>query len=99
VLQRRGIRPVVKSRQVPTFLMDATLPDVSILRVFFPQIREEDITRIDVAMPEHVHVTQVLGAPTSELKLWGRDNKPAKGENREDVKRFILQWWLEEIAG
>jgi hypothetical protein len=96
VLQRRGIRPVVKSRQVPTFIMDATLPDVSILRVFFPQIREEDITRIDVAMPEHVHVTQVLGAPTTEVKLWGRENKPAKGENREDVKRAILQWWYED---
>jgi hypothetical protein len=96
VLQRRGIRPVVKSRQVPTFIMDATLPDVSILRVFFPQIREEDITRIDVAMPEHVHVTQVLGAPTTEVKPWGRENKPAKGENREDVKRAILQWWYED---
>ena len=96
VLQRRGIRPVVKSRKVPTFLMDATLPDVSILRVFFPQIHEEDITCIDVAMPEYVHITQILGAPTSEAKLWGRDNKPAKGENRENVKRAILQWWYED---
>jgi hypothetical protein len=95
VLQRRGIHPVVKSRQVPTFLMDATLPGISILRAFFPQIREENITRLKVTMPEHVHVTQVLGAPTTELKLWGRDNK-AQGKNREDVKRFILQWWLED---
>ena len=96
VLQRRGIHPVVESRQVPTFLMDATLPDASILRVFFPQIRNEDITRVDVGMPpEHVHVTQVLGTKTAELKLWGRGDT-AKGENREDVKRFILQWWLED---
>jgi hypothetical protein len=93
VLQRRGIRPVVKSRKVPTFLMDATLPSLPILQVFFPQLREENITRINVDMPEHVHITQVLDTPTSELKLWGRGEE-AKGKNREDVKRFILQWWL-----
>jgi hypothetical protein len=95
VLQRRGIRKIVDSRRVPTFCMDATLPDVEILRVFFPQIREEDITRVDVDMPEHVHVTQVLGTKTAELKLWGRGDM-AEGKNREDVKRFILQWWLED---
>jgi hypothetical protein len=94
-LQRRGVHKVVESRQVPTFLMDATLPEASILRAFFPQISDEDITRVDVNMPEHVHVTQVLGAPTSEKKLWGRGDE-AEGRNREYVKRFILQWWLED---
>jgi hypothetical protein len=95
VLQRRGVHEIVESRKVPTFLMDATLPEAEILRVFFPQLRDEDITRIDVDMPEHVHVTQVLGTKTADLKLWGRGDT-AKGENREDVKRFILQWWLED---
>jgi hypothetical protein len=94
VLQRRGIRPVVKSRKVPTFIMDATLPDLSILKVFFPQAKL--VAEVKVDMPAHVHVTQIIDAPTTELKLWGRENKPAKGENREDVKRFILRWWLED---
>jgi hypothetical protein len=93
VLQRRGIRPVVKSRKVPTFIMDATLPGEPILKVFFPQVKI--VADIKVDMPEHVRVKQVLDAPTTELKLWGRGEE-AKGKNREDVKRFILQWWLED---
>src|SRR5437588_6475631 len=32
VLKVRGVKPVRKSRQVPTFIMDATLPDIEILR-------------------------------------------------------------------
>jgi hypothetical protein len=93
VLQRRGIREIVKACQIPCFIMDATLPSKLILQHFFPQVKM--VADIDVIMPEHVHVTQVLDAPVSKLKLWGRDNKPAKGENREAVRRYILQCWLE----
>jgi hypothetical protein len=37
----------------------------------------------------------VLDAPVSALKLWGRKKNPAKGENREAVRRYILQCWLQ----
>src|SRR5205807_6175385 len=93
VLQRRGIRPSVKACQIPCFIMDATLPSKLILQDFFPQV--EIVAKIDVKMPEFVYVEQLLDAPVSKLKLWGRDKKPAKGENREAVRRYILQCWLE----
>jgi putative DNA primase/helicase len=97
VLRVRGVRDIVKARRVPSVLLDATLPDVSILEKFHPQV--EIVSDVEVKMP-HVRVRQILGAPTSETKLWGterdRDKNPDTGEgNRRAVRRYILQRWLE----
>jgi hypothetical protein len=95
VLKVRGVKPVRKSRQLPTFIMDATLPDISILRAWFPQV--EIVADIDVAMPEHVHVTQILGAPVSKRRLFRwRKKEPKDGaRNLKAIRRLVLQWWLE----
>jgi putative DNA primase/helicase len=97
VLRVRGVRNIVKARNVPTMILDATLPDVSILEKFRPQVRV--VSDVEVRMP-HVRVRQVLGAPTSETKLWGtrqeQEQKPDTGlGNRKAVRRYILQRWLE----
>jgi hypothetical protein len=95
VLRLRSVKPVRKSRQVPTFIMDATLPDISILRAFFPQV--EIVADIDVTMPEHVHVTQIVGAPVSKRRLFRwRKKEPKEGQrNLKAIRRLVLQWWIE----
>jgi hypothetical protein len=97
VLRVRGVRDIVKARRVPTMMLDATLPDISILEKFHPQV--EIVSDVEVKMP-HVRVRQILGAPTSETKLWGterdREKNPDTGlGNRQAVRRYILQRWLE----
>jgi hypothetical protein len=92
-LQCRGIREVIAAGQVPTLLLDATLPDVSVLRAWHSQV--EVVADIEVEIPESVIVRQVIGAPVSQRKMWGTGNKEAVGRNRELVRRYILQRWLE----
>jgi putative DNA primase/helicase len=95
VLKVRGVKPVRKSRRLPTFIMDATLPHISILRAWFPQV--EIVADIDVVMPEHVHVTQILGAPVSKKRLFRwRKKEPKDGaRNLKAIRRLVLQWWIE----
>jgi hypothetical protein len=95
VLKVRGVKPVRKSRQVPTFIMDATLPNEDILQAWFPHVKI--VADIDVVMPEHVHVTQILGAPVSKRRLFRwRKKAPKDGErNLKAIRRLILQWWIE----
>jgi hypothetical protein len=95
VLKVRGIKPVRKSRRVPTFIMDATLPYISILQAWFPQV--EIVADIDVIMPEHVHITQIIGAPVSKKRLFRwRKNEAKDGErNLKALRRLALQWWME----
>jgi DEAD/DEAH box helicase len=93
VLRHRGVREIVKARKVPTLILDATLPDVSILRMWHPQV--EVVADIEVEMPPHVHIRQVIGAPVSQRKLWGTKKKPAKEHNLKSIRRYILQRWLE----
>jgi putative DNA primase/helicase len=95
ILKVRGVKPVRKSRQVPTFIMDATLPDIEILRAWFPQV--EIVADIDVVMPEHVHVTQILGAPVSKRRLFRwRKKEPKDGQrNLKAIRRLVVQWWME----
>jgi putative DNA primase/helicase len=89
VLKRRGVRPIIESRNAPTLIMDATLPDVSILRAFYPQV--EIVAEVEASMP-HVRVRQVLSAPVSKRRLFGRH----KGEhNIKAIRRYVLQRWLE----
>jgi hypothetical protein len=95
VLKVPGVRPIIKSRQVPVFIMDATLPDERMLRAFFPQV--EVVADIDVIMPEHVHITQILGAPVSKRRLfrWRKKEPKAGARNLKAIRRFVLQWWME----
>jgi hypothetical protein len=93
ILRLRSVRRIVESCQVPTFLMDATLPDVLILKAFYPQV--EIVADIDVEMP-HVHVQQILRAPVSKRKLWGGKKKKSAHEFKlKAVRRYISKRWLE----
>jgi hypothetical protein len=93
VLRSRGVRDVVEAREVPTLILDATLPDVGVLRTWYPQV--EVVAEIEVQMPPSVRVRQVTKAPVSQGKLWGSKKKPAAGRNRLAIRRYVLQRWLE----
>ena len=71
---------------MPTQLLDATLPEEEILRVYHPTA--EVVADIKVAMPPYVHTRQILQAPTSSTKL--KNEKHLKA-----VRRYILHRWLE----
>ena len=86
VVQWRGVADISKQARVPTLLLDATLPDQSILQVYHPQV--EVVVDLKVAMPPSVHIRQVLDAPTSSNKL---NNE----KHLEAVWRYILQRWHE----
>jgi hypothetical protein len=97
VLRLRSVRQIVKSWQVPTFIMDATLPNDLILKAFYPKVAI--VADIDVDMP-HVCIKQVLDAPVSKQKLWGGKRKTPRHEfNLKAVRRYILQRWLETERG
>jgi hypothetical protein len=89
VVRTRGIRKVAEQYLVPTFIMDATLPDKSILEKWFPDV--EVVGNIEVPMP-HVNVRQVLGAPVSKKKLESERNLKA-------VRRLVLQRHIETGRG
>jgi hypothetical protein len=67
VLTWRGVAEVTKQFRVPTLLLDATMPDESILAVTHPRITLK--ADIRVAMPTSVHIQQILHTPTSRTKL------------------------------
>jgi hypothetical protein len=89
VVRTRGVREVKSQYIVPTFIMDATLPSISILEKWFPHV--EVVGQIEVPMP-HTTVTQVLGAPVSQKKLDGARNLKA-------VRRYILREWIRTRRG
>ena len=79
MVRTRGVRSIAKKwAEAPTFIMDATLPELAILRIFYPAI--EIVADIDATMP-HVTVRQVLGAPVSAKKL-GIKGSP-RGSSRQ----------------
>jgi Bifunctional DNA primase/polymerase, N-terminal/Primase C terminal 2 (PriCT-2) len=86
VVEWRGVAPISAQFLQPTLLLDATLPDRSILQVYHPQV--EVVADIKVAMPPHVRVQQILQAPTSSNKL---DNK----KHLDEVYRYILRRFIE----
>ena len=90
VVEWRGVAKISKQFQVPTLLLDATLPEKPVLQVYHPQV--EVVADIRVALPASVKVRQVLGAPTSSRKL--NDE-----EHLDSVRRYILQRWLETGRG
>ena len=66
------------------------MPDESILAVTHPRIKLK--ADIRVAMPTSVHIRQILHTPTSRTKLI--DGKHSE-KHREEIRRHILQRWLE----
>ena len=60
-----------------TLMLDATLPDKSILKVYHPTV--EVVADLRVAMPPSVYIWQALGAPTSANKLNTRSILPRCG--------------------
>jgi Bifunctional DNA primase/polymerase, N-terminal/Primase C terminal 2 (PriCT-2) len=86
VIEWRGVAPIKKQFAVPTLLLDATLPDPSVLQVYHPEV--EVVGDIKVAFPSAVQVRQVLRSPTSSRKL--ENNK-----HLDEVRRYVLQRWME----
>lgn len=73
---------------VPVLMLDATLPDVGILKQFFPDV--EMIADIE-AKVTHAHVRQIVDAPISSGKLLKSD----AGWNRKAIRRAILHRFVE----
>ena len=90
VLEWRGVREISARFKVKTVMLDATLPDLSILRIFHPQAKIVD--NIKAAMPASVRIRQILKSPTSASKLIRKDidNKRLK-----EIRRYILRRWME----
>ena len=84
VVRTRGLREVSSAwDEAPTFIMDATLPSLEILRRFYPDA--EVVADIEAKAP-HATVRQVLGAPVSANKLM----RSEVGRNREAIRRAVL---------
>ena len=86
VVEWRGVAKISKQFQVPTLLLDATLPEKPVLQVYHPQV--EIVADIRVALPSAVKVRQVLRC-ADVLPQAQRD------EHLDSVRRYILQRWFE----
>lgn len=93
VIKCRGVRAIVKRYQVPTLMLDATLPDIAILQVHHPLVKI--VANIKVAMPPHVHVRQILNTPTSSTKLDENNSKKSPTKHLDEIVRYIWQRWFE----
>ncbi len=89
VVRTRGLRSIAKAwAEAPTLAMDATLPDLAILRQFYPEM--EVVADIQAKM-SHARVRQALGAPTTANKLMRSEAE----RNLGAVRRAILHRFLE----
>jgi hypothetical protein len=88
----RGVAPIAKQYRRPTLILDATLPDLSVLRVTHPGAEID--SDISVALPPCVSVRQVIAAPTSSSKLINSDAKKPE-RHRESLRRYILRRRIE----
>ena len=86
IIEWRGISNISKQFTLPTLLLDATLPSLSVLQVYRP--RADIVADIKVELPTCVRVRQLLGTPTSSRKL---DCKKRLAE----IRRYILARYLE----
>ena len=82
----RGISHISAQFTVPTLLLDATLPTLQELQVYHP--RANIVANIKVALPNSVHIRQLLGTPTSARKL---DCE----RHLIEIRRHILARYLE----
>lgn len=86
----RSVKRVVNRwRRAKTLIMDATLPDIALLRPFYENV--EILADIDVEMP-HVSMRQVLGAPISSNKLF---RQASSKRNLISIKRALLARYIE----
>ena len=88
ILKHHGVARIKKQWNVPTLIMDATLPDMPILQAYFPQAML--VAQIEADMPD-VRIRQILNAPVSAKRLI----KTGSNINRKAVRRHILQRWIE----
>jgi putative DNA primase/helicase len=88
VIRLRGLAPIRKQWDAPTMLLDATLPGLPVLQVYYPNV--EIIADLETSMP-HVTVRQKLNAPVSATRLL----KTSSDSNRVAIRRYILQRWIE----
>ena len=86
----RGVETVKQQFFVPTLILDATPPDLPILKVSHP--RAKMTPEVRVAYPDSVRIRQVLDAPTSKTKLITGE---ASEKHRHEVLRSIQQRWME----
>lgn len=96
VVDWRGISKIREQFRVPTLLLDATLPDLEVLKVYHSQV--ERVADIRVAMPPAVSIKQVIGAPTSSSKLVeprGKNTEQTVEKHRQEIRRYILKRWIE----
>ncbi len=89
----RGTVPIVGRYRAPTLLLDATLPDPEILKAMFPNI--EIVGDLSVDFPPSVRVRQYLGTPTSANKLVHVTDKKRPERYLVELRRHILQRWIE----
>jgi putative DNA primase/helicase len=85
VVRTRGVRAITEQFEVPTMLLDATLPAKSILQVWFPDVTI--VGQIEVPMSRQTTVKQVLNAPVAEKKI-------LRPRNLRAVRRYVLQEWI-----
>src|SRR5262249_1103570 len=81
----RGIKQISAQFTVPTMLLDATLPRLPMLQTYHPSV--EIVADIKVALPNSVHIRQLLGTPTSARKR----SEP----HLVKIRRHILERYLE----
>jgi hypothetical protein len=93
VIRWRGIANIGKQFQIPTLLLDATLPEPAVLRVLHPQV--EIVADIRVALPTCVMIKQILRAPTSARKLIATSRLKDREQHLRAVRRYILLRWFE----
>jgi putative DNA primase/helicase len=85
VVQWRGISPIRGQFTKPTLLLDATLPALPVLQTYHP--RAEIVADIKVALPNSVHIRQLLGTPTSARKTQSESHLV-------EIRRYILARYL-----
>jgi hypothetical protein len=90
LIRVRGLKGIARSwANLPTLILDATLPDLDLIRPFYPAVQV--VADLEASMP-HATIRQVLGTPTASHKLAKGD---ASGRNIRDLRRYILKRWLE----
>lgn len=87
----RGIRPIVAQWQADTIIIDATLPDVALLRPWYPQVKVVGADELEVDMPDHVRLRLVARAPVSRTRLIDTTSD----ENRRAIRDYELLRWLQ----
>ncbi|MGZ3281496.1 MAG: hypothetical protein ACXU9A_02460 [Xanthobacteraceae bacterium] len=90
VVEWKGVERIKKQFQVPTLMLDATLPALPVLQVYHPEV--EIVADIKVALPPCARIRQALGAPTSASKLIRSSDRL---KHLQAVRRYIIKRHIE----